>query len=69
MNAGRTAALLAATGTASAGRLVAEVRLPGAGELPRVLLCGARVFVRDGVAPHPVAFVEASVAQLPELAP
>ena len=69
MNAGRTAALLVATGTAGACRLVGEVHLPAAGELPRVLLCGARVFVRDDVAPHAVAFVEASVAQLPELAP
>lgn len=68
MNAGRAAALLVATGTAGACRLVGEVRLPAAGELPRVLLCGGRAFVLEPVAPHPIAYVEASVAQLPELA-
>ena len=68
MNAGRAAALLVATGTAGACRLVGEVRLPAAGELPQVLLCGGRAFVREQVAPHQLAYVEASVAQLPELA-
>ena len=34
MNAGRAAALLVATGTPGACRLVGEVRLPAAGDLP-----------------------------------
>ena len=80
-----TAALLfVEVGSAGACRLVAEVLLPAtsapsvegakpdmlaAPQLPRVVRCGGRVFVRDDVAPHAAAFVEASVVDLPELAP
>ncbi|MFN8825155.1 MAG: hypothetical protein ACK501_09320 [Planctomycetota bacterium] len=58
------------TAAGGACRRVVDVVPPAAAnKLPRVLRCGALVFVRDDVAPHAVAFVEASVAQLPELAP
>lgn len=69
MSPGRTAAVLREVGAAGACRQLAEVRLPAGGEAPRVLVCGARVFVREHVAPHQLAYVEATVAQLPELAP
>lgn len=65
-----TAALLfVEVGTAGACRLVAEVLLPAAPHLPRVVRCGGRVFVRRRRPPHAAAFVEASVVDLPELAP
>lgn len=65
---GRTVPLFADLG-AGACALVAEVDLPQGAAPPQVLLCGARAFVREDVAPHSLAYVEASVAQLPELSP